>query len=99
AFDGLCGQAAAGFGGDDDILLTLLPEAGDEALAAAHAVDVGGVDEVDAGVDGGVEGGHRVVVIDCAPCAADGPCAEADVRNLPGGTSELAVVHECCSRM
>src|SRR5439155_5966249 len=56
----------------------LAAQAGHETLAAAVAVDVGGVDEVHAGLDGGMKGAQRVAVVDGTPRPADGPGAEAD---------------------
>ena len=50
----VCGeQSAAGLGGDDDLFFALALQLRDQAFAAAHAVNVGGVDEVDAAIDGG----------------------------------------------
>ena len=41
-------EAAAGFGGDVNRLGALAAKLGDQAFAAAVAIDVGGVDEIDA---------------------------------------------------
>ena len=71
----------------------LAPQPRDEPLAAAVAVDVCGVDEVDAGVDGRVEGGDRLRIVDRAPGAADGPGAEADRRNGDIRPAEMLMGH------
>ena len=56
---------------------------GYDFFGVAEAVDGGGVDPVDAEVEGFVDGGDGVVVVLRAPCegpvaSANGPCAEAD---------------------
>jgi len=59
-------KAPAGLGRHHDRLLALALQLRDQALAAPHAVDVGGIDEVDAAVDGLVQRGQRLVVIHVA---------------------------------
>ena len=59
----------------------------------AVAVDVGGVDEVDASIGGGVEGGQAVAVVDGAPVGPDGPRAEADGADLVSGLAKSSVLH------
>jgi hypothetical protein len=91
-------QAAARFRRHvDRLALALATEARHQPLAAPVAVDVGRVDEVGAGVDRGVEGAHRLLVVDGAPCAADRPGAEADRRDLHVRPSEPAVFHVASS--
>jgi hypothetical protein len=46
---------SSSFGSDDDLFLAHFLEAGNQALAAAVSIDIRGVDEVDAGIDGLVE--------------------------------------------
>ena len=69
-------------------------ETADERLAASHAVDVGGVEEGDAGVGRGGERFEGVAVGDVAPFApAELPRAEADLRNLRAELAETSPVH------
>ena len=93
AIRGVGGEPATGFGGDDDFFAAVAFELRDEAFAVAHAVDVGGVDEVDAAVDGLIQGGERFTVIDGAPGAADGPGAETDFRDVVTGSSKRTIFH------
>ena len=65
-------------GGDVDPLVGIASPAlgeglGDDALGVAVAVELGGVDEVAAEVEGGVEGFYGVVLGLGAPRSADGP--------------------------
>jgi hypothetical protein len=88
--DGLRRQAFSGLGGDErPLAAALLERPGDQLLRAAVAVDVGGVDEGDAGVQSGVQRGNRLVVIDLAPGSADRPRAETDFADRAAGTAEL----------
>src|ERR1041385_333312 len=100
-FDSLLGQAASSFGGDDDFVFTIAParflELSDKALAASVTVNVGGVNEVDARVDGLVQRGKRFIVRDIAPHASNGPRAKTDVRNFPGYAAQGTVVHDLVS--
>ena len=91
AFGGVRREAAPGLGGDHDFLFALALQLRDQPLAAAHAVDIGGVDEVDAAIDGLVQRGQRFVVANVSPCAANGPCAKTDFRNLPAGPSQRSI--------
>ena len=84
---GMRRQAAAGLGGDHDLILALALQLRDQALAPPHAVDIGGVDEVDAAIDGLMESGERFGIVNGSPGAADGPRAKTDFGNLPGGTA------------
>ena len=74
----------------------------EERLAAAEAVVVAGVEERDAELARAADGGERLVVVRLsppngrAPCvgdAADGPAAEADLRDGDAGVAELPVMH------
>ena len=78
----LLGQPPARLGGHEDrFARTLASQPGHQPLAAPVAVDVGGVDEVDARVHRRVEGGHGLRVVDRPPAPADGPGPEADRRD------------------
>jgi len=65
--------------------------AADDPLAAPVAVDVGGVDERDAGVDGSVDDRHGVGLRDLAPVGAELPGPEADDGHGP--VCEAALLH------
>ncbi len=87
-------QPAAGLRGDEDALApALAAQPRDQPLAAPVAVDVGGVDEVDARVDRRVQRPQRLLVVDGAPGATDRPGAEADRGHLHVGAPELSVLH------
>ena len=60
----------------------------DELLAAAVAVDVGGVQERDARLRGGVQHGARVVLVDLAPVGPELPGAEPDDGDGPAGPAQ-----------
>ena len=66
---------------------------GDQPLAPAVAVGVGGVDEAHAGVDGGMERRHRGLVVDGPPVGADRPPPEADRADLEAGLAESPSFH------
>ena len=92
---GAVSEAEGGLGGDEDVFAAeMLDSAAEDGFAAAHGVDVGGVEEVKAGfhadVDdltgfGDVAGG--------APCvekfvaAAEGSAAEAEFRDFEAGSA------------
>jgi len=64
--------------GEDDAVAAPLEQLAEEALAVAVAVDVGRVEEVDAGVEGGVDDLPRPREVDAA---AEVVAAEPDARN------------------
>jgi hypothetical protein len=66
--------------------------AGDD-LTLAGGVDVGGVDEVDPGIEGAVDDAHGVVVISVAP-GAEHHVAEADGADRHAGAAEGAIAHD-----
>src|ERR687894_300954 len=85
-FGGVRVEAAAGLGRDEDLVArAVLEQPADELLAAAIAVDVGGIEKVDAEVYGAVEGGVGVVLAHGPPLAAEGPGAEADLGHPHAG--------------
>jgi hypothetical protein len=87
-------EAAAGLGGDVEVVAgPLLLEAGQQALAVAVAIDVGGVEEVHAQVQRLVQRGHGGSVVGGAPGATNGPGTEGDGGDLPAGAAEFAVLH------
>ncbi len=60
-------------------------------LGGAAAVDVGGVEEVDADLEGGVGAGAGLVGLDAAGVGQPRP--EGDLRYLEVRTAELAITH------
>jgi hypothetical protein len=87
-------EPAARLRGHDEGLGSLATEPADQPLGAAVAVDVGRVEEGDAGVERRVERCHRVRVVGAAPGpAADPPGTEAHLRHLPARPSEGSRVH------
>jgi len=68
----LFGKPASRLRGHHNVSRALFPQAGREPFAATVTVDVGGVDEVHAGVDGGMKRAHGIGVVDGSPGAADG---------------------------
>ena len=64
----------------------------DDLLGLAERVHVGGVDEVDARVDGGVDDADAVVVVGVAP-RAEHHGAEAVAADLDPGRPECRAVH------
>jgi len=88
-------ELAAGFRRDNDVFLSTarFQHLGNEFLGTAHAVDIGGVEEVDAAVERRVQRGFRVAVRDLTPIRADRPGAETDRIDLPAGAAEGAMLH------
>ena len=64
--------------GQDDVVAAALERLADDLLGLAGRVDVGGVDEVDAGIEGAVDDADRVVVVGVAP-GAEHHRAEAEL--------------------
>jgi hypothetical protein len=80
-------------GGEDDGVPLAAGQclAGDD-LALTGGVDVGGVDEVDAGVEGTMDDADGVVVIGVAP-RAEHHVAEAEGADGHAGLAKGAVAH------
>jgi hypothetical protein len=77
----------------DDLVATAAGEClADDLLRLALRVDVGGIDEIDPGVERAVDDAHGIVVVGVAPCA-EHHRAEAQLRDLHAGASEWAVFH------
>jgi len=64
----------------------------DDFLGLALPVDVGGVDEVDPGVERRVDDPDRLVVVRVAPCA-EHHRAEAELADRHAGATQLAMLH------
>src|SRR5690606_6211275 len=86
--------APAHLGGDHDAVVGMGgEEPPDQRLAAAVAVDVGGVEEGDAAGEGCLEHRHRVDFADFAPVGAELPGAQADRRDGAAAAAEGALLH------
>jgi hypothetical protein len=94
ALDGLRRQPPAGLGRDvNRFARPFAAQPRDQPLAAPVAVDIGGVDEIDTRVDGGVQCAHRLLVVDRAPRSADRPGAETNGRDLQSAPSQRPIFH------
>src|SRR5436309_2245897 len=79
-------------GRDHDLLARDRLERGPERpLRAPTGVDVGGVEQVDPELEGAMDDGTRLDVVDRA--AVRGPGADRDLGDLEAGVAERAVVH------
>ena len=89
-------HVAVELGGQEDVVaaaLAGLQRLADDLLGLAAGVDVGGVDDVDAGVEGAVDDRDRLVVVGVAP-RAEHHRAEGQRADLDAGPAEGAVVLE-----
>ena len=87
-------QAPPGLGGHERPLATaLLQHARDQPLGMAVAVDVGGIDEVQARIERRMQRRHRLVIVHPAPGRADGPGPESDLANGAAGAAEGSGLH------
>ena len=87
-------EVVAELGGDDQVVAAVAEDFGQDFLAVALAVGVGGVEEVDAQVEGVFEEGGALFLGDFAPpSGGDGPDAEAYCGKGEVGAGELPVVH------
>ena len=81
------------FCGEDDVVASPVGQCfADDLIRLALGVHVGGINEVDAGIQGSVDDLDRDVVIGLAP-GAEHHCAKAKWAYLHAGTSKVAVVH------
>ena len=83
---GVLAHGAVELGGQDDVVAAALEGLADDLLGLALGVDVGGVDEVDAGVQRGVDDADGVVVVGVAP-GAEHHRAEAHLADRDAGAS------------
>jgi hypothetical protein len=80
-------------GRQDDIVAALLQRSADQALAGPVAVDVGGADERDAGVQGGQERRGGIAFLDAAVDGRQGHRAESQDRHPQPARSKGAITH------
>jgi hypothetical protein len=80
--------------GDDDGFLSAPPERLSEgSFRRAHPVALGGVEAVDAEIEGSADGTGELRLVDLAVAAADLPATEPDGRDLESRLSEGPVLH------
>ena len=90
---GVLAHRVVELGGEDDVVAAAAGERlADDLLGLAVPVDVGGVDEVDAGVERRVDDPDRVVVVGVAP-GAEHHRAEAELADRDACVPELTVFH------
>ena len=98
--------AAEDLGGDDDFVagdVEVFEGLAEGLFALALGVDVGGVEEVDAGVDGGLDELVGSGLVDGADgseeagAAVEGHGAETERRDEEAGVAECLVLHACPS--
>src|SRR5882757_8124219 len=86
-------HGSAGFGGEDDLVALALQPAPDDLLAASdlgsHGVDVGGIEEGDAGLSGGI---HDPVGNSFVGLTTERRGAEAQSRDGEAGGPECRVL-------
>jgi hypothetical protein len=79
--------------GQDDLVAATFQRLADDLLRLALGVDVGGVDEVDAGVECRVDDAGRLLVVRVAP-RAEHHRAKAHLAHRDARASKQAVVHD-----
>src|SRR5204863_8819938 len=80
-------------GSEDDVVAASAGQRlADDLLRLARGIDVGGVDEVDALVEGPMDDAHRFVVVGVAP-GSEHHRSQAEGADLDAGASERAMVH------
>ena len=85
-------------GGEEDVVAAAAGERlADDLLRLAARVDVGGVDEVDPGVERGVDDPDRLVVIGLAP-GPEHHRSETQRADLDTGGGELSRLHHSILR-
>src|SRR5262249_43982873 len=87
------GIAHAELGHDHDLAPPLAERLPQRPLRDAHAVRLGGVEAVDASIEGLLHGEPELALVDPAVRAADLPAPESDRRDLEAGLAELAIFH------
>jgi hypothetical protein len=89
---GVVAHRAVHLGREHDVVAAPGERLADDLLRLAARVDVGGVDEVDPGVEGAVDDLDALVVVRVAP-APEHHRAEAQRGHLDAGAGERAAVH------
>jgi hypothetical protein len=87
-------HSAVELGGQDDVVATASDGLADDLFGFTLGIDVGSVDEIDTGVEGGVDDADRLVVVGVAP-GAEHHGAEAQLADGDAGASQQVMVHGC----
>jgi len=87
-------HVALELGGEYEVVAAPLEGLAHDLLGLAGRVDIGGVDEVDAGIERGVDDGGAVVVVGIVH-APEHHRPQAEVADLDPGVSQTAVLHVC----
>ncbi len=77
----------------ETIAADALHRLGDEHLVVAHAVEVAGVDQIDPGVEGGVDGGDALLPVRGTVHARHAHASETEGRDPGAGLAELKLLH------
>ena len=86
----------AELGGDHDLLAERRERFADQLFVGERAVDLGGVEEGDAALDGGADQRDTLLLLDGRAIAeAQAHAAEADGRDFQTTVAELALLHPC----
>ena len=90
---GVLAHRVVELGGEDHVVAAAAGERlADDLLGLALPVDIGGVDEVDPGVQRGMDDPNRLVVIRVAP-RAEHHRAEAELAHRDASAAEVAMLH------
>ena len=90
---GVLAHRVVELGGEDDVVAAAAGERlADDLLGLALPVDVGGVDEVDPGVERRVDDPDRLVVVRVAP-RAEHHRAKTELADRHAGATQLAMLH------
>jgi len=91
---GVLAHRVVELGGEDHVIPPAAPERlADNLLGLALPIDIGGVKEVDPGIERSVDDPNRLVVIRVAP-GAEHHRPEAELAHRDASASELAALHE-----
>ena len=93
AFPDMRTRAASDLGGHPERIASLAPQPGEQSFAVTVAIDVSGIEEIDAEVQRAVQAAHCLSIIHLTPGATDGPGTETDRGHGHAGPSKRLVVH------
>jgi hypothetical protein len=91
-------HGAVELGGEHDVVPAALERLADDLLGLAARVDVGGVDDVDPGVQGPVDDADALLMVRVAP-GPEHHGSQGERADLDAGPSQVAVVHAASSWM
>lgn len=91
----LLADPEAELGGDPDLAAHRLQRLAEQDLVLVWAVDLGRIEEIDADLDGAVQGGDRVLFR--LPAIAEAHAHAAEPDRIDRKRSEFALFHRCVS--